>query len=71
MGGLEAGVETICERTRGECGLGAVEILKCDAQTDHRDVFFSEAQKLENHAMCACVSRLVGGSAVIDVGCRG
>ena len=45
--------------------------MKCEAEIDPRDVFFSEAQKRENHAMCACVSRLVVGSAVIDVGYRG
>ena len=67
----EAGVDTISDCTRGECGLCAVKIISCDTEIDHRDVFFSEAQKKENHAMCACVSRLVGGSAVIDIGYRG
>ncbi|MCZ3374479.1 MULTISPECIES: hypothetical protein [Rhizobium] len=37
---------------------------------DHRDVFFSEAERQENSRMCACVSRASGGRIVIDVGYR-
>lgn len=51
---------------KGECGLCAVEILKLDGTVDHRDVFFSPDEKNANAAMCSCVSRLAGGTMVID-----
>ena len=67
---LGAGIEMIHDCRRGECGLCAVEVLQHDYAIDHRDVFFSEAEKHEGRRMCACVSRLAGGKAVIDVGYR-
>ena len=65
-----AGVEMISECERGECGLCAVGIVSCEGEIDHRDVFFSDREKQENHKMCSCVSRLVSGKALIDVGYR-
>lgn len=67
---LGAGVDMIYECERGECGLCAVEVLEHDQAIDHRDVFLSEEQKHGGRRMCACVSRLAGGKAVIDVGYR-
>ena len=67
---LGAGVEMIYDCQRGECGLCAVEVISHDAPIDHRDVFFSEAEKADGKRMCACVSRLAEGQAVIDVGYR-
>ena len=67
---LGAGVEMIYDCQRGECGLCAVDVLRREAEIDHRDVFFSAEQKHEGKRMCACVSRLAGGRAVIDVGYR-
>ncbi|ADZ71284.1 PDR/VanB family oxidoreductase [Polymorphum gilvum] len=67
---MDAGVEMIYDCQRGECGLCAVEIVEADAEVDHRDVFFSEEEKRESHRMCSCVSRLVKGHAVIDIGYR-
>lgn len=66
----EAGVEMISDCRRGECGLCAVRIVSSDADVDHRDVFFSDEEKQENHKMCACVSRLTGGHITIDTGYR-
>lgn len=66
-----AGIDMIYDCQRGECGLCAVRLVQTDAQIDHRDVFFSATEKAQNHHMCACVSRLVGGCAVIDIGYRG
>jgi len=67
---LGAGVDMIYDCQRGECGLCAVRVVEKDAEIDHRDVFLSANEKAENHRMCACVSRLTEGSAVIDVGYR-
>jgi len=67
---LGAGVDMIYDCQRGECGLCAVKVLEKDGEIDHRDVFFSTEEKAENHRMCACVSRLTEGRAVIDIGFR-
>ena len=67
----EAGVEMIHDCRRGECGLCTVDVVEVEGEIDHRDVFFSDAQKRENAKLCACVSRAVGGSIVIDTAYRG
>ncbi|MDO6965368.1 PDR/VanB family oxidoreductase [Rhizobium alvei] len=67
---LQSGVDMVFDCQRGECGLCAVDIVETQAPVDHRDVFFSGSEKQENARMCACVSRLVGGRAVIDTGYR-
>ena len=66
----EAGVGMIWDCRRGECGLCTVDILEADGVVDHRDVFFSEAQKAENRKLCTCVSRVVKGGIVIDTADR-
>ena len=67
---IGAGVEMIHDCRRGECGLCAVQVLVEGVEIDHRDVFFSAEEKAAGHKMCACVSRLTEGHAVIDVGYR-
>jgi ferredoxin-NADP reductase len=62
----EAGVETLFECRRGECGLCSVDMLRVDGEVDHRDVFFSAQQKRSNERLCACVSRISGGGVVLD-----
>jgi ferredoxin-NADP reductase len=56
----QAGIGVISDCRRGECGVCALNIVDIDGTVDHRDVFFSEHQKSENHKICACVSRAVG-----------
>lgn len=71
LGALQdAGIDMIYDCQRGECGLCAVNLVDADGPIDHRDVFFSDDEKAEGKKMCACVSRLVGGKAVIDIGYR-
>ncbi len=60
-----AGVDTLHDCRRGECGLCAVDILGLDGTVDHRDVYLSPRQKQANAQLCACVSR-VSGSVVLD-----
>ncbi len=60
-----AGVETLSDCRRGECGLCVMDVLSVDGEIDHRDVFLSEHEKQENKRICACVSRVVG-SITID-----
>jgi ferredoxin-NADP reductase len=56
----QAGVQTLSDCKRGECGLCAMDVLKVEGAIDHRDVFLSEHEKGENSRICACVSRVVG-----------
>lgn len=65
-----AGVEMISDCRRGECGLCALPILETTGVVDHRDVFFSEAEKAENAKLCTCVSRVAGGAITIDTADR-
>jgi ferredoxin-NADP reductase len=66
-----AGIDILSGCRRGECGLCAVDILECDAPLDHRDVFFSDAEKAQGSRLCSCVSRPAGGRIVIDTDYRG
>jgi ferredoxin-NADP reductase len=63
----QAGVQTLYECERGECGLCAMDITSVSGTVDHRDVFFSAHEKLGNERLCACVSRAhrAGGGAVV------
>lgn len=65
-----AGIEAMYDCRRGECGLCALDVMAVDGVIDHRDVFFSEEEKAEGHKLCACVSRMAGGSISVDTGER-
>jgi vanillate O-demethylase ferredoxin subunit len=58
-----AGADLMYDCRKGECGLCCVDIGHVDGTVDHRDVFFSTAQKESNQSVCACVSRIVGSGA--------
>ena len=60
-----AGVETLSNCRRGECGLCAMDVLAVDGDIDHRDVFLSPHEKQAASRLCACVSRAVG-SVTLD-----
>lgn len=62
----EHGIATLADCRRGECGLCTVEVLSVQGRIDHRDVFMSEREQRENTKLCACVSRITGGGAVLD-----
>ncbi|HEV7276056.1 MAG TPA: PDR/VanB family oxidoreductase [Devosiaceae bacterium] len=66
----EAGVEMIHDCRRGECGICAVRVIEHSSAIDHRDVFFSPEERQKESRICACVSRFVGGRALIDIGYR-
>jgi ferredoxin-NADP reductase len=65
-----AGVDVMADCRRGECGLCALDVLEVEGQIDHRDVFLSEHEKEHNEKICACVSRVVGGSITLDTAYR-
>ena len=60
------GVDTLYDCRRGECGLCAMDIVSVQGTIDHRDVFFSAHEKQQNTRLCTCVSRVSGGSVVLD-----
>ena len=62
----DAGVDTLYDCKRGECGLCAIDIVRAEGTVDHRDVFFSPHEKQTCDRMCACVSRVSGGGVVLD-----
>jgi ferredoxin-NADP reductase len=65
-----AGIEMIFDCRRGECGLCALPILNVDGVVDHRDVFFSDAEKALNAKLCTCVSRVYGRAITLDTADR-
>jgi len=66
----EAGVETLSDCCRGECGLCAMDVISVQGHIDHRDVFFSPHEQQANQRLCACVSRISGGGVVLDTAYR-
>ncbi|MBC7994553.1 MAG: oxidoreductase [Rhizobacter sp.] len=66
----EAGVETLFDCCRGECGLCAMDVLSVQGEIDHRDVFLSPHEQQANQRLCACVSRVSGGGVVLDTAYR-
>lgn len=66
----EAGIDTLSDCRRGECGLCAMDVVSVQGCIDHRDVFFSEHEKQANRRLCACVSRVSGGGVVLDTAYR-
>jgi ferredoxin-NADP reductase len=62
----ELGIPALSDCRRGECGLCALQIVRCDGIADHRDVFLSARQKAANERFCTCVSRVSGGGIVLD-----
>ncbi|HEY4069338.1 MAG TPA: PDR/VanB family oxidoreductase [Burkholderiaceae bacterium] len=62
----DAGVDTLFDCRRGECGLCAVDVVEAHGRIDHRDVFFSAPEKQAGTRLCACVSRVSGGGLVLD-----
>jgi ferredoxin-NADP reductase len=61
-----AGVGVLSDCRRGECGLCVVDVVACNGTIDHRDVFFSDHQHAEGRKLCACVSRVTGGSISVE-----
>jgi ferredoxin-NADP reductase len=66
----EAGIETLSDCCRGECGLCAMDVISVEGEIDHRDVFFSAHEHQSNQRLCACVSRVSGGGVVLDTAYR-
>ncbi|WP_393916274.1 PDR/VanB family oxidoreductase [Halostreptopolyspora alba] len=58
-----AGVDTLSECRKGECGLCLAKVVGATGTIDHRDVFLSESQKEHSNSLCLCVSRAVAAGS--------
>lgn len=67
----EAGVDMLADCRKGECGLCEVRVSSLNGRIDHRDVFYSERQKEENHKISCCVSRIVTSETGLAADSRG
>ena len=65
-----AGIPMVSGCRKGECGICILPVLGLDGVLDHRDVFFSDEEHAAGDKLCACVSRVVGGSISVDTGER-
>ncbi|MFQ8432388.1 PDR/VanB family oxidoreductase [Amaricoccus sp. W119] len=54
----QAGVDTLSDCRRGECGLCLTEVDPGEARIDHRDSFLSPEERAEGRRMCICCSRI-------------
>lgn len=63
----QAGLDVMADCRKGECGLCEARITKITGSIDHRDVFYSPAQKSQNEKIACCVSRLVGGGQGAEI----
>ncbi|MFV2119320.1 PDR/VanB family oxidoreductase [Streptomyces sp. Act-28] len=61
-----AGVETLSDCRKGECGLCLAKVVDTTGAIDHRDVFLSESQKERSDRLCLCVSRAVAAGSGPD-----
>jgi vanillate O-demethylase ferredoxin subunit len=62
---LEAGVETLYDCQRGECGVCQVGVV--EGVPDHRDSILSESERAAGRVMQICVSRSKTPRLVIDL----
>ncbi|WCN05315.1 PDR/VanB family oxidoreductase [Streptomyces sp. M92] len=58
-----AGVDTLSDCRKGECGLCLAKVVDSTGTIDHRDVFLSESQKERSNRLCLCVSRAVASGS--------
>ncbi|MFJ8857584.1 PDR/VanB family oxidoreductase [Streptomyces sp. NPDC102451] len=61
-----AGVETLSDCRKGECGLCLAKVVGSTGTVDHRDVFLSGPQKERSNRLCLCVSRAVAAGSDSD-----
>ncbi|MFG2587963.1 PDR/VanB family oxidoreductase [Streptomyces sp. NPDC048438] len=61
-----AGVGTLSDCRKGECGLCLAKVVDSTGTIDHRDVFLSEPQKERSGRLCLCVSRAVAADSGSD-----
>jgi len=51
----------------GACGQCEAEVLECHGQLDHRDIYLSTIEKASGCKIMPCVSRVKGGTLVLNI----
>ena len=62
-----AGVDTLSDCRRGECGLCVTDVMGCDGSLDHRDRFFSDEERAKGEQITICCSRIRGQVLQLDI----
>jgi ferredoxin-NADP reductase len=62
-----AGVDTLSDCRRGECGLCVTDVMGCDGHLDHRDRFFSDEEHARGEQITICCSRVRGQVLQLDI----
>ena len=62
-----AGVDTLSDCRRGECGLCSTDVIARDGELDHRDRFFSDDEHASGAQITICCSRFRGRLLQLDV----
>jgi ferredoxin-NADP reductase len=63
----QAGLEPPCLCRGGACGQCEAEVLSCEGELDHRDIYLSAAEKASGKKIMPCVSRLRSGRLVLNL----
>jgi vanillate O-demethylase ferredoxin subunit len=66
----QPGVETLADCRRGECGLCALDVVELHGTIDHPRRVPERPRERRNDRLCACMSRVAGGGAVLDTARR-
>lgn len=64
---VAAGVDTLSDCRRGECGLCTTDILDPHEGIDHRDSYLTADEKVESKQLCICCSRARGELIDLDI----
>lgn len=64
---VQSGHEVLNDCRKGECGLCKLHVDLATAPIDHRDVFLSPRERRDDASLCACVSRLPGGTMTVRI----
>lgn len=62
-----AGIDTLSDCRRGECGLCVTRVIGSDGALDHRDRFFSDNERAAADQITICCSRVKGGTLELDI----
>jgi vanillate O-demethylase ferredoxin subunit len=60
------GIALLSDCRRGECGLCPLPVIQADSPIEHRDRYLTEEEKALDRTLCLCVSRLPGGTLILD-----
>ncbi|MGO4167577.1 PDR/VanB family oxidoreductase [Novosphingobium sp. YAF33] len=61
-----SGIDVLSDCRRGECGLCPLPVLEGGERISHRDSYLSDEERAAGNTLCICVSRLPGGTLVLD-----